>query len=173
MPKRIDLDFIARQRKLPLPGIAVLLLAISAAFWTYIDFRDATIQAELLDMNLARYQQVSLGQPKKLDPKEAAQILAATRSLSTPWSALLNDLEIATQNSEQDIALLQVAPDRAKRMVRIAAEARSLPAALTYVEKLQDASALRFPLLENHEIRTADRQRPVRFEISAEWSLPQ
>jgi hypothetical protein len=49
------------------------------------------------------------------------------------------------------------------------AEARDLPSALLYVERLQKSNALRFPILDSHEVRTEDKDQPVRFQLSAEW----
>jgi len=170
-PKRIQLDFVARPGKLPLLGTVALLAGVAAAYWTFTDFQNAMLESELLEMNLSRYQESREESRSSLDPEVSAQIKAAAVTLSTPWSALLNDFEQATGDSGKDIALLQVAPDRAKRQVRIAAEARSLPAALDYVQRLQNAPTLRYPTLDNHETRTADRQRPVRFEVTAEWRL--
>ncbi len=171
-PVRIQLDFVARQSKMSLPGMVFLLAGIAAAYWTFSDYQDAVLETELLEMNLSRYEQSRIENTRAADPEASSNIEAAALTLTTPWSALLDDLEHATSSSGEDIALLQVAPDRAKRQVRIAAEARTLPAALAYVERLQGASTMRFPTLNNHEVRTADRQRPVRFEITAEWSLP-
>jgi hypothetical protein len=171
MAQRIELDFIARRKKISSAGIVVLIIGVVSAYWTFSDYQDAQLQSELLDLSLSRYQQDRTEVGVADDPKATLEIQAAALSLSTPWSALLNDLEQASGENDKDIALLQVAPDRIKRQVRITAEARSLPAALAYVETLQNAATLRHPMLENHEVRTADRQRPVRFEITAEWSL--
>jgi hypothetical protein len=171
-PMRIDLDFVAQKRKMSLLGIIVLLVGVGAAYWTFSDYKDAILQAEILEIDLSRYQQSRPENSNLLDPEAASRIRAATRSLSTPWSALLNDLERTSRDSGDEIAILQVAPDLSKHQVLIAAEARSLPAALDYVERLQSASSLRFPMLESHEIQKASREHPVRFEVSAEWSVP-
>jgi hypothetical protein len=172
-PVRVQLDFVRRQPKFPLAGVLVLLIGCGAAYWTFTDYRNSVMQTELLDISLSRYQQTRATKENPVNSDDLAKMAAATRPLSTPWSALLNDLEGAAQDTGKDIALLEVAPDREKRQVRISAEARSLPAALDYVTRLQGSQTLLYPMLENHEVRTASRERPVRFEISAEWSLPQ
>ena len=173
MPAKIELDFARRQPRLSLSGAIVLLFGCAAAYWTFSDYRNSMLQAELLQMSLVRYGQTGSATDRTEDAEELARITAATRPLATPWSALLHDLEVATQDSGEDIALLAVAPDRVKRQVRISAEARSLPAALDYVKRLQGASTLLYPMLEKHEVQTADREHPVRFEISAQWSISQ
>jgi hypothetical protein len=38
------------------------------------------------------------------------------------------------------------------------------------VQRLKRTHVLRFPMLENHEIKRDDRDHPVRFQISADWS---
>ena len=68
------------------------------------------------------------------------------------------------------VAVLAVEPDREKGRIRIVAEARDLPTALAYIERLQKSRALRFPMLDSHEVRTDDHDQPVRFQLSAEWS---
>jgi len=170
-PAAIDLDFIARQGRLSLAGLLLLFCGIGAAWWTYADYRDTLLESDLLDIGLSRYEDRGVDSAATPDPRAQQQVQVAIGTLSTPWSALLNDLEQAAADSGDEVALLQVVPDRSKRQVRIAAEARTLPAALAYVKRLQQTATLRFPMLEAHEVRTADRNRPVRFEVSAEWSL--
>ena len=89
--------------------------------------------------------------------------------LGAPWSLLLQELETASQDIGGAVAVLAVEPDREKGRVRIVAEARDLPTALAYIERLQKSNALRFPMLDSHEVRTEDHDQPVRFQLSAEW----
>lgn len=89
--------------------------------------------------------------------------------LVTPWSRLLAELEQAGHDSQDSVALLAIEPDHAKHRIRITAEARSLSAALGYVERLRRTQVLHYPMLDSHELRTEDQQHPVRFEMSADW----
>jgi hypothetical protein len=174
MPVKLKLDFARRRgRRFSPSGLLLLLIGCGVAYWTFTDYQDLEIQSQLLDLHLAKLRHNDPTIRKKDDPDYLAKLLAATRPLATPWTALLNDLESAAQDSGDDVALLEVAPDRTKRQVRIAAEARTLPAALDYVVRLQNTSTLVFPTLEKHEVLTNNRERPVRFEILAEWSLSQ
>ena len=168
-PIRIDLDFAARPKKLSFPGIVLLLCGLSVAYWAFSDYQNSNLQVDLLGMTLSRYANAASPGDNRASLEETLLIQAAARPLSTPWSALLNDLEVASTESNNDIALLEVAPNLAKHQVRISAEARSLPAALDYVKQLQSSSTLLYPMLEKHEVRTAQRERPVRFEVAAEW----
>jgi len=40
------------------------------------------------------------------------------------------------------------------------------------VQRLQVSDALRYPMLESHEVQTRDPEKPVRFQIRAEWRTP-
>lgn len=100
-----------------------------------------------------------------------AQNAAKTvHELGTPWSQLLGELENASSDTSGNVALLSIEPDHAKHRVRVMAEARSLELALAYVQRLRKAPALRFPMLDSHELRKEDKDHPVRFQVSADWS---
>ncbi len=53
--------------------------------------------------------------------------------------------------------------------MHITGEAKDLPLALAYVQRLQSSSLLRYPMLDSHELKADDPQRPVRFAMTAEW----
>jgi hypothetical protein len=106
---------------------------------------------------------------ERVSPENAAAAAAIERELSIPWSTLLAELETASAEVSSKVALLQVQPDPGKRVVRITAEARTLPDALAYLERLQKCTALRYPMLESHELRKDDPEHPIRFKIAAQW----
>jgi hypothetical protein len=108
--------------------------------------------------------------PDKAAARAAEEAGDAVAELATPWSILLKELERAGEDSNGSVAILAVEPDREKRQVRVVAEARTLPIALAYVERLQKSTALRYPMLESHEVQAKDPERPVRFQIKADWS---
>jgi hypothetical protein len=96
---------------------------------------------------------------------------ATLANLATPWGKLLDDLEAASGDSAGSIALLEIEPDREHHKIRVLAEARSLVAALDYLKRLQRAGTLVNPLLESHEVRKDDPERPVRVKITADWRV--
>jgi hypothetical protein len=173
MPARIDLDFGPGARRTPVLGLLVLLAGIGVAWATFSDYRDSLVESELLEMNLARYQDRWSPSEKSEETVKPAAVAAAKARLSTPWSDLFDDLEAAGSDTQGDVALLEIAPDLDKGRVRISGEARTLVAALDYVSRLQQAGSVVDPLLERHEMRTAERERPVEFEISATWRAKQ
>jgi hypothetical protein len=150
-----------------------LLIGVLAALWTISDFRDTSIASEVTAMNLARLESKGPRTKGLSATVDAGAIELATQRLMTPWSRLLEDLELAATDSDNNVALLEISPDMNKRSVRVSGEARTLPHVLDYVSRLQTAESLRYPLLENHEIQVSDRERPVRFVVLADWRLPQ
>jgi hypothetical protein len=103
------------------------------------------------------------------ESRTAAAATAIEKQLWVPWSSLLAELEAASQDVASTVSLLEVVPDPAKHVVRITAEARSLPDALAYLERLQRSAMLRYPMLDSHELRKDDPQHPIRVKLSAEW----
>jgi len=53
--------------------------------------------------------------------------------------------------------------------VRITGESRDLPLVLAYVQRLQSSAMLRYPMLDTHDVKIDDPQRPIRFALTAEW----
>lgn len=153
----------------------VLALGLVAVAWTLVDYRDLTTRNDLVQMQLeasAPRKAKTSRAPSTADKRSLDDAAGAVLELSLPWSQLLDDLEAAGQDSSKDVALLSLEPDREKRRVRIGAEARTLPAALEFVERLQMAGTLAFPLLDSHKVRADQRDRPVYFELTAEWKIP-
>lgn len=168
---RIELDF-ARRRRVNRRGIVLLAVGVSVAALVLADYWSDTARRDGLDLRLADLQPMRL---RRVPDKAAQRVLeenrAALAELTMPWSRLLRELELASAESKDSVAVLGVEPDRDKRQVRVLAEARTLPIALAYVERLQKSEALRFPMLESHEVQLRDAQRPVRFQIKADWNV--
>jgi hypothetical protein len=171
----LQLDFVEAPRRGSAAGIALLAIGAAVAAWTINDYSTLSGQSASLDMQIGD----SAPSPGALvgtagidrgGMREAGDVIA---SLALPWAQLLDNLETVAAASQRDVALLSLEPDREKRRVRIGAEARSLPAALKFAQELQGAAALEYPLLDKHEVRLEQRERPVYFEVTANWSLPQ
>jgi len=168
----LQLDFVTERRKASMVGLLVLAFGVAGAAWTLVDYRDLVVRADLAEMQLAAATPRSAKggrAPVKADTRSLDDAAAAVAELSLPWSQLLDQLEAAGQDASRDVALLSIEPDREKRRVRIGAEARTLPAALVFAERLQQAGTLEHPLLDSHKVRTDQRERPVYFELTAGW----
>ena len=169
---RIELDFARRHRPLNRRGAVLLALGVAGAALVLADYRSDWAARAGLNLRVADLQTVRVGhKPDKAAERVAEESRAAFAELTMPWSRLLQELELASAESRGSVAVLGVEPDRDKRQVRVLAEARTLPIALAYVERLQKSQALRYPMLESHEVQVRDPQRPVRFQIRADWSV--
>jgi hypothetical protein len=168
----LRLDFAGRRTRSGGPGIAVAVvgvLCLGAVLVQRHTLNERKAGLELRSAALAEHAQRgrSMHSVTGLDSQNAEKTV---RELGTPWSQLLADLETASKDTSGDVALLAIEPDHAKHRVRVTAEARNLDFALAYVERLRKASALRYPMLDSHELRTEDKDHPVRFQVSADWS---
>jgi len=111
---------------------------------------------------------VTVQQPRISDT-QAAAVNAAVLQLNLPWRALHDAIGEATPPS---IALLALEPDARKRSIKLTAEARTSDAMIGYVELLKRQELFAGVSLTRHEINEQDPNRPIRFQIEAEWSAP-
>jgi hypothetical protein len=166
----ILLDFKARPRRGGIAGAAVLLLGCIGVLSVGLQFRASSLIRQGLELRLdamASAHKAGAAGARSGAAEEAGPIVT---ELAAPWSILLRELETASEDIGGAVAVLAVEPDREKGRVRIVAEARDLPTALAYIERLQKSRALRFPMLDSHEVRSDDHDQPVRFQLSAEWN---
>jgi hypothetical protein len=167
-PRRLRLDFVAPVHEAPATGWALGLLGVAAAIAVGLAFNAQLLERNRLDAELG-----AVAQPRRTVSPAAAKLAeegaAIERELAVPWTALLAELESASHDEGSTIALLQVEPDAAKHIVKITAEARSLPDALGYLERLQQSKMLRYPMLESHERKKDDAEHPFRIKLAAEW----
>ena len=170
-PPLISVDFSGRRRPLTVAGVLLLMagaLATAAACVEYrrLDASRAGLEVKLADANRRAQRDPAQDVRSAGLSDEAARIAV---QLGTPWTPLLAELEAASHDSASDIALLSVEPDESKHIVRVTGESRDLTRVLAYLGRLQSSALLRYPMLESHELRSDDPQRPVRFALSAEW----
>jgi Tfp pilus assembly protein PilN len=97
---------------------------------------------------------------------QAAAVNAAVLQLNLPWRALHDAVQAGTPAS---IALLALEPDARRNTVRITAEARSSDDMIAYVERLQTVRWFSAVTLARHEINEQDPNRPIRFQLDAQW----
>lgn len=167
----VELDFAPQPKRPNARGLILILLGVIAATLVVTDYRSVAAESAGLEWKIAALRgEGRVVKPDKATVRSEQDADAAIDDLTTPWSDLLRELELASADSNGTVAVLGVEPDRQKREVRVIAEARTLPIALAYVERLQKSAALRYPMLERHEVQVKDPEHPVRFEIKAGWS---
>jgi hypothetical protein len=167
----IGVDFVGRPSRLTLTGTVLLLLGVGAAAAAYLEYQNLEAQRAGMELRLQELNQRTHRDPAQ--DKRATVLNEETGrvvlELATPWTKLLEELEAASRDSAGQIALLSVEPDHGKHNVRITGESRDLPLVLAYVQRLQTSTLLRYPMLDSHDVKTDDPQRPVRFAMTAEW----
>ena len=170
---RVHLDFVARRRSAVAP-IVVAACGALAVLATVAEYSVLRSEAAGLESRLSASDSVHdrATPPPAGERATTVEARVAASHLATPWSDMLNDLEAAARDSGGAIAVLTLEPDRDTHRVTVVAEARSLPAALRYVQRLQQGKALAHPLLDSHEVRSDVPEHPVRVQITAEWKLP-
>ena len=168
VPARITLDFVGPQRHVRGSSLLLCTAGLIACAAVGLSF-----QANLAERDALQARLGSTVRPHRTaNPNAARNAVAAAaieKQLAVPWSRLLAELEGASQDVASTVSLLEVEPDAAKHLVRITAEARTLPDALAYLERLQKSPVLRYPMLDSHELRKDDPQHPIRVKLSAEW----
>ncbi|MDB5790550.1 MAG: hypothetical protein JWQ80_574 [Massilia sp.] len=97
---------------------------------------------------------------------QAAAVNAAILQLNLPWRDLHDAVASATPAS---VALLALEPDAKRRVLRITAEARASDDMFAYVERLQGLDWFAHVALTRHEINEQDPNRPIRFQLDAQW----
>jgi len=146
------------------------LLAIAIAFAADVGRAYVGVQAEVetrvrqLAESRAPVESTSAIRP--LSPEEFVAAQGTILRLSTPWDNVFRALESARS---EDVALLSVEPDAGSGSLTISGEARSYPAALTYVAWLSAEKTLKNVRLSRHEVVRSEPRRPVLFTVSADW----
>jgi hypothetical protein len=103
---------------------------------------------------------------RAVPPAQAGAVNAFVQQLNVPWRGLHDAVQAATPAT---IALLALEPDAKKSSVRITAEAKNSDDMIAYVEALQHIDWFTTVLLARHEINEQDPNRPIRFQVDAQW----
>nr|WP_239481978.1 pilus assembly protein [Pseudomonas insulae] len=176
----MQLDFQARQPAsvagwlLLVAGLLSALLVAGMGYWlSSVSTRNGAelrgVDAQLRSRGLVEAPRAA-GSPAS--NREEAARLAEMRQISAqmkqPWDNLFAMLE---NQSRKDVALLELAPDARKKQLRISAEARDLAAMLAFHRSLEQSDELSDVSLLNHEVMTQQAERPIRFNLLANWEV--
>jgi hypothetical protein len=155
------------------PGrIAVLFLGAAAVALAITTYQDIQTRSAQIETEFGRIKRPA-GQGGDAGPAGAARLdeavkraNAVARELARRWDKVFAAIETV---GDAEVALLAIEPDARRGIVRITAESRNKHAMLRYVTRLQDRQPLQRVLLETHEVRTEEPEKPVRFVVSGEW----
>lgn len=172
---QLDYQRVGRARG---AGVALLAFGLISALLVLLQYRGVSQETESYREVVSKYQALNPAQrapAPALDAKQAkaqeerlASAKAVIDRLALPWGELLGALEEA---ADEDVALLQLSPDPDKRQVKLLAEAKNLAAMLLYHKLLEQSEVLTEVALVNHDIQEQDPDKPVRFNITAQWLL--
>lgn len=167
------LDFARERRHRALLGPALLgaaLLAGAALILWFAVLKGAAEDLARREAGLARRDTAAVRTlPATLSAEEEKKLAATLRQLTTPWEALLADVEEA---ASEDVAVLALEQDAAQSTLKLLAEARNPAAMVSYLRRLEAGKALRSPTLETHKIDVQQPGQPVRFNIAARYAPP-
>ncbi|QYF93999.1 hypothetical protein KY495_01810 [Massilia sp. PAMC28688] len=171
-PSLARILYRTRRRDWVLLSVA-LLLALAAAWlgWRLWEQQqlDAAQQHAALERASVRVTAPVVVAPVAISEPRAAAVNAAVMQLNLPWRALHDAIGAATPAT---IAMLALEPDARRRSIKITAEAKSSDTMIAYVEALKEQETFSAVTLTRHEINEQDPNRPIRFQIEAEWSAP-
>lgn len=99
----------------------------------------------------------------------APQLQVVQRRLNLPWGRIMQALDTSLP---EDVVLLSIEPDAEKARIQIGAEAKNHEGMTEFLRALNAGGVMRGALLVNHQIRSEDKDRPIRFSITAQWAMP-
>jgi Tfp pilus assembly protein PilN len=142
------------------------------AITTYSQIRERGALIERA-ANLNRRLAATLPSPvmpaRSLSPATTEAITAAINTLNIPWRDLFDSIEQATPNQ---VALISLEPDAAKKTLVLIGEASNAGAMLDYLGQLKSQPLFTQVLLVKHEINKQDPYAPYRFQFEARWKEP-
>jgi Tfp pilus assembly protein PilN len=142
-------------------------LASSVAQYRGLQRAEAQRQAQAAQAQARAVARAPAAAPARtVPPAQAGAVNASVQQLNLPWRGLHDAVQAATPAT---IALLALEPDAKKSSVRITAEAKNSDDMIAYVEALQHIEWFSTVLLVRHEINEQDANRPIRFQIDAQW----
>jgi len=171
----IGLDFVhpggGVSRIAPLLLVAGLLCAAGVVWHQRVLLQRAAERlAQLEEMrSMSRRASPALAGQDSDTPEMREQIKRANvvlAQMNVPWGELFAAVETAQDDT---VGLLAVQPDPGAGQIIIGGQARTLPALLAYMERLQRSDRLREVVLASHEVKREEPGQPVEFVLNARW----
>lgn len=166
-PRRLELDYIAPQRRPRLLGLAVLAVAFVAAGILVERYREVKLELERIEARqglLGAERRPARAMTRERLDEEAKSAEAVLRQLVLPWGTIIETVE---EVAMPGVAILQMQPDAQQRQLRLGAEARTEEAMLEYVRRLAAARTVTDAHVVSHQVQMDDPQRPIQFTVQA------
>ncbi len=171
--RRIDLDFVTHRRA-GIAGWLILFAGIAAAgavvAWQQLNQAPRLAEREARWSELDRAIAARQPAPVRGDDKQLAadwsKAIAVAGDLNLPWEQLFATFE---SQKERPVALLSLEPDAVKHEIVVTAEAKNFDEMLSFYRYLQDQPIFHAVSLHAHQVNQQDREKPIRFRITAAW----
>ncbi len=179
MSQKLNLEFI-RQPNFAFStwnwlSVSVLLASLMLAMFTWQTFQSKQTVLEEVTSKLTKINREFNNKKTPVvtvstsfSPVEVKQLEETVNTLTTPWDALLSQIE---QSNKADIALLSLQPSIKKQMILLVGEAKNLPTVLSYIKQLEAQPMLTEVYLQKHNTNEANVSKPIVFTIFAKWQL--
>lgn len=178
--KRTNIDFAPRTLQRALfrvpPRFAGFLFPVVVLCFVLVSqvrqYQEEREGLEALQAAIAARSQAARPLPVAAQPKfavseaQAQAVNDAVMQLNLPWRDLVEAVRAATPGN---VALLALEPDAKRRTLRITAEAKNSDDMLAYVAKMEEQGWFASSALVRHEIAEQEPNRPLRFQVSAQW----
>ena len=178
--KRTHIDFAPRTPRRALFRVPArstgLLFATAclcfAALSLFSRYQEERAQLDALRAAIAARTNALRPLPVAAPPKfsvpeaQARAVNEAVMQLNLPWRDLVEAVRAATPGN---VALLALEPDAKRRTLRITAEARNSDDMLAYVARMEEQGWFGAVSLVRHEVAEQEPNRPLRFQIAAQW----
>lgn len=178
--KRTNIDFAPRTLRRALfrvpPRFAGLLVPTACLCFVLVSqlltYQEEREGLEALQAAIAARSQAARPLPVAAQPTftvseaQAQAVNDAVMQLNLPWRDLVEAVRAATPGN---VALLALEPDAKRGTLRITAEAKNSDDMLAYVAKMEEQGWFGAVALVRHEIAEQEPNRPLRFQVSAQW----
>lgn len=169
--KPIAIDFaprpLERRPTLALLASAAVLCSLAILHYLQIKERANEVAAQLAaEYRLIDAENRHLATANQVSPERIASINEAIMRLNTPWAALLDAVE---RSLNDDVALLSVNPESARRHLNLVAETKDPTAMIAFVGRLSETGMFSDVFLQRHRIEDGSAGRPYRFAVEAHW----
>lgn len=166
---RLDFDFHAQPRRPSALGVLLALAGGVALASVVGDLQSARATEAGLATRIAALERTQPHAARRIerasdDPDHQARGRIASQ-LAYSWQPAFDALAAARSSK---IALLSLEAVQAKSQLKLVAEARQLADAVAYIDVLQQQPGVGRAALIQHELRSDDAQKPVRFTILVE-----
>lgn len=149
-------------------GGLLIFLAVLIAIYDQLAQENAALQQQWQRRQTLLAPQPSNSHPPVVDQALAAEWLAAQQALSTPWLALLHDLEQAQQ---VPVYWLQLAPDAKRQHLRMTVLAQRRQQGWAWLDQLKKQPSLTNVKLNASEATEVNGLRMTTLQLEAAWTF--